>query len=249
MHNLQSIKRKLFTLVFFSLGSGLSVAFGQQENPDLTLPDSLFQAKRYTQSFDLYHEILFGFKKASPGMLLKMAYIKEGLGNYSEALYYLNLFYLKTLDKSVLKKMEELAEKHRLRGYDYSDAEFFLTLYYKYYNLITLVIISLALFMAAVVYYQKFKLKQRPYFAGITLVLVCALLFYLVNFGKEYNQGIVARAGTHLMAGPSAGAEPVEIIDPGHRVKILGYNDVWTRIEWNDKEVFVKRKNLLPVRL
>ena len=86
MYNLQSIRYKLFTLVFFFTGVGLSGALGQQENPDLTLPDSLFQAKRYTQSFDLYHEILFSYKKASPGMLLKMAYIKEGLGNYSEAL-------------------------------------------------------------------------------------------------------------------------------------------------------------------
>lgn len=182
-------------------------------------------------------------------MLLKMAYIKEGLGNYSEALYYLNLFYLKTLDKSVLKKMEELAEKYRLQGYDYSDTEFFLTLYYKYYNLIALAVVSLALLTGAMVYYQKFRLKQRPYFAGILLVLICAALFYLVNFGKEYNLGIVAREGTHLMSGPSAGAEPVEIIDPGHRVRILGHNDVWTRIQWNDQEVFVKRKNLLPVRL
>jgi hypothetical protein len=52
-------------------------------------------------------------------MLLKMAFVKEGLGDYSNALYYLNLYYLKTYDKKVLKKMENLAERyHKLEGYE-----------------------------------------------------------------------------------------------------------------------------------
>ena len=42
-------------------------------------------------------------------MLLKMAYIQEGLNHVGQALYYLNLYYLASKDKSVLGKMEELA--------------------------------------------------------------------------------------------------------------------------------------------
>ena len=43
-------------------------------------------------------------------MLLKMAYIQEGLEQYPEALYYLNLYYNQNPSKKVLAKMETLAE-------------------------------------------------------------------------------------------------------------------------------------------
>ena len=78
-------------------------------------------------------------------MLLKMAFIKEGLGDYTNALYYLNLYYLKTYNKRVLKKMENLAEQNKLSGYNYDDVEFFLNIYHKFQFQIDLLILTLIL--------------------------------------------------------------------------------------------------------
>src|SRR3989337_2464064 len=82
----------------------------------LKTADSLFQAKRYTQSLEHYEEILRQ-KQYSPAMLLKMAYVYEGLNQIGSAMYYLNLYYIATSDKSVLDKMDELATKYDLEGY------------------------------------------------------------------------------------------------------------------------------------
>jgi len=41
-----------------------------------------------------------------------MAYIKEGLGQHGDALYYLNLHYIHTADREVLLKMEQIADEH-----------------------------------------------------------------------------------------------------------------------------------------
>src|SRR5689334_22771820 len=60
--------------------------------------DSLFRARQYSQSFELYKAILEQHYY-SPAILLKMAYIQEGLGHLGRSMYYLNLYYQATDDK------------------------------------------------------------------------------------------------------------------------------------------------------
>ena len=48
-------------------------------------------------------------------------------------MYYLHLFYKKQPSRSVLKKMEELGQTHRLSGYEYNDLQFFKTQFSKHY--------------------------------------------------------------------------------------------------------------------
>ncbi len=57
----------------------------------------------------------------SPAVLMKMAFIQESLGDYSEALYYLNEYFLLTSDEGAVQKMQQLSEQHSLRGYAYTD--------------------------------------------------------------------------------------------------------------------------------
>ena len=58
-------------------------------------------------------------------MLLKIAYIKEGLGDITSAQYYLNEYYLATSNEQALQKMEDLAEANDLKGYQHNDITFF----------------------------------------------------------------------------------------------------------------------------
>jgi len=77
----------LFLIITFS-------AVGQENI--LTRADSLYATKQYTQAFERY-EVLFAGGRYSPAMLLKMAYIQEGLGHLGESLYYINLYYRKVI--------------------------------------------------------------------------------------------------------------------------------------------------------
>lgn len=213
------------------------------------MADSLFNQKKYTQSFDLYSEIYATNDKVSPAMLLKMAFVKEGLGDYANALYYLNLYYLKTYDKKVLKKMETLAEEHKLSGYEYDDAEFFLNIYQKYQLQIDLFVISLVLLIFGILLYQKRKLKQLSPFTAYSYIALLVLLFILNNFAREQQKAIISTDRVYLMKGPSPGADVVDIVSYGHRVNILGHQDVWVEISWDDKSVYVKEFNLKPISL
>ncbi|MEQ9231021.1 MAG: hypothetical protein RIF46_10095, partial [Cyclobacteriaceae bacterium] len=128
--------RKLNILIFsILLGTLAFEASAQQSNVDLG--DSLFQEKKYTEAFELY-QTSFQNGEASPSMFLKMAFIKEGLGDYVHALFYLSKYYSLTTDKTVLVKMSDLANENGLAGYSVGDADFFKTALLRFNNEIQL---------------------------------------------------------------------------------------------------------------
>ncbi len=248
---IKSQNRKLNLLIIFLLWfvSSSYTAFCDVVKDRLIIADSLFAQKKYTQSFDLYDEIYQSYNKVSPAMLLKMAFVKEGLGDYTSALYYLNLYYLKTYDKKVLKKMEGLAEKHKLSGYNYDDVAFFLNIYYQYQQQIDLFIISLVMLFFAFFIYQKRKHKFIPRTYGYYYIAFLLSLLVMNNFGREQKKAIISTDRVYLMDGPSSGSNVVDIVKNGHKVSVLGKKDVWTRIEWGDKKVYIKEFNLKPIEL
>ncbi len=236
------ISFRLFFLVNFVFGSILASA--QTGSSSLKMADSLFAESKFTESFVIYEELLESRKQSSPQMLLKMAFIKEGLKDYSKALYYLNLYYLQTTDKRVLKKMEELARNHDLTGYEYSDWEFFMMLYRKYNNYITYFLSALALLFFGIIFRQKRRHSSRPVATGILLTFVLAIFFFHINFSDKYNKGIIVQADAYLMDAPSSGADLVNIVDKGHRVKVLDKKDVWVEIEWQGDKAFIRENNI-----
>ena len=214
----------------------------------LIVADSLFQAKRYVESFEHYQNIL-GQNQYTPAMLLKMAYIQEGLNHIGQAMYYLNLYFIASNDKSALGKMEQMATKFNLQGYEATDADQFLSFYHDYFFQITLFLIALSILIMGMIFYTKVKLNRKPIASGIFLLVMLIVFFVHTNYGGRITEAIVSQQNTYVMKGPSAGAPVVEIIDEGHRVEILGKNDVWLKILWNDEIVYVKDGVLLPVRL
>ena len=49
---------------------------------------------------------------------------------------------------------------------------------------------------------------------------------------------------TLLRSGPSAGAEPIEVVTKGHKVKVVSQSEIWTKVLWNGNEVFVRSNRL-----
>jgi hypothetical protein len=229
-------------LILFSFS-----ASAQSLHYHVSKADSLFQQKRYTQSLELYQSI-FAQQQYTPAMLLKMAYIEEGLDHIAPAVYYLNLFYVATKDERTLIKIKELAGKHGLEGYDFTDREQAFNAYYEYHQPITLALTALVVFLLSLMIYQKSK-KAKPVelWVGFLIILVC--LFIHTNLPVINATAIIAKPNTYVMSGPSAGASVIRIIKEGNRVRVTGEVDVWVRVKLNDKDAYIKRDHLLPVSL
>ena len=208
--------------------------------------DSLFRAKQYTQSLELY-QAAFNEQKYSPAMLLKMAYIQEGLGKIGPTLYYLKLYNLASNDEQALNKMEELAAKFKLSGYAEKDADRFQRWINKNRMLIQAAVAGI-LSIAAFSFFVQRKQHQKPWASAVAILLFSALIFYLNNFYSS-NPVIVGNDHAYLMEGPSAGAPVVVLLAEGNLLESTGQEDVWLKVKWMNKIVYVKKNSVMTVAL
>jgi hypothetical protein len=212
----------------------------------LKTADSLFKTKQYTQSFDLYHS-LFQQKKYSPAMLLKMAYIQEGLGHISQSLYYMNLYYQTTHDEEVLTKIEEVANHYGLDGYTTTPTAKLLAFLEEHFERIAAGLISIIILLFGLAIFQR--RRSKSIFAPVFFEVIFALLLIAhVNFAATPQKGIITQAPAYLMSGPSSGSSVTAIISEGNQLDLLGKEDVWLKMLWGEKEVYVKASAVLPVR-
>ncbi len=211
--------------------------------------DSLFAEQKYTESFEIYSRLLEKEKQVSPSMLLKMAYIKEGLGGYTDALYYLNLYYLQTADKRALEQMEVLAAKNDVTGYSSNDFEFIQTIFYKYYFQLIIFLVVFSIMMLTLSYHFKKRNEASPISPAVVMLLTLGLLFFILNYGKDYNKSIVISSNTYLMSGPSAAAEVLGTLKKGNRLRITGHEDIWTEVSYDNKKGYIKNNKLRPILL
>lgn len=201
--------------------------------------DSLFAAQKYTEAFDVYDEI-FENGDASPSMLLKMAFIKEGLEEYVEALYFLNLYYIQSGNKKALVKMQEIATANHLEGYQYTDQDFMINILNKNRLYIETGMIILIVFLL-IYAIRKFQKKQSASLPLFFQILLMALLFVFSNEFFTSEKAIVMADHTLLRSAPSAAAETLDSINKGHKVRVLDQSEIWVKIEWNDQPAYLRK--------
>lgn len=244
---MQSRVLKIVNLSWFLFLFPLALC-AQSNNPLLVRADSLFQQKRYIQSLELYQR-LFEDHRYTPAMLLRMAYVEEGLNNVSRSAYYLNLYYLATQDEDALTKLEELARKNRLEGYASNQMDGIRSFYLAHYDTLTYILLGLALLTFAITLTQRLAFKNKPVGEFIVLCIVAALFAAHFSQQSRWAQAIIAKNNTYILNGPSAGASVLSIVRDGHRVEVLGTHDIWTKIRIGDSEGYVRSTSLLPVKL
>ncbi|MCH7514638.1 MAG: hypothetical protein IH947_11960 [Bacteroidetes bacterium] len=247
MQNLQSRIFKIIILLFVNLYPVQNYAGAIDYSRIQARADSLFAVQKYLRSYELYDSIHTVGKLSSPAMLMKMAFIKEGLGDYAMALYHLNEYYIRTSDEMALEKMESLAKAYDLVGYNYSDKEYFISVYHEYYNYLLIVLITLAVIFLAGIIYGKFKQRRKQAGNFVLLAIVSGLLLLLINLGMGFQEGIITHPNTYIMSQPASSAEVLDIVGKGHKIIIDNENDVWLKTIWNDQEAFIKKKNVMQV--
>ena len=209
--------------------------------------DSLFNSGKYTESYKEYETLLEIYNQYTPQMLLKMAFIKEGLGDYTNTLYYLNLYFIQKADRDVIEKISTLATKHNLNGYKMSDNEYFSALFRQYYFFIYggfLAISILLLFMMV----NKNRKKKEAIAPGMLLLTLTAIFFFAGNIFLNQNKAIIAQNNALMMNAPSAGATLIKKLESGHRVEILDKEDIWYKVSLNNREGYIRDSQLLLIK-
>ena len=241
--------RKKIAIYFLILSflSVLSVYAQKNAITDFEKAEKLFQDKKYTDAYLIYSAIFNKSEQYSPQMLLKMAYIQEGLEQYPEALYYLNLYYNQNPSKKVLSKMEKLADTQKYEGYKIDDSRYFASLYKQYQDYITAILFVIFGAILGLMYRRKIQNRHFLY-PAVLLIAILGIGFYQYNFATQEEQIIIKDDNVYLMNSPSAGSEVQSTIDKGHRLEVIDKQDIWYKIKWNDKITYIRDYHLLRVR-
>lgn len=235
-----SLKKTLILFFFFVI----HYCIGQGSEELLTKADNFFEKKKYTDALKIYEQIFEEKKIASDALLHKLAFIHEGLNNYTEALYYLTLYNEYNPSNKTLKHIEDIAHEHRLKGYTHSDKDFIIV-FYKHYGLYILISISLiCLYLITIIILKRNQKHKVPKFTFPSIILICFLVFFSFNFTYTNTKAIIIKNQTIIMDSPSAGGKIIDIVSKGHRVELKDKVDIWYKIIWEEEVAYIRENNL-----
>jgi tetratricopeptide (TPR) repeat protein len=245
MQNNKIKKTCFFSLLLAILSHQL---YSQDLKAHITLADSLFAQQHFTGALHIYEQIFAQSKQSSQSMLLKMAYIEEGEANYTKALYYLSLYYMQRPNLQVVNKMKDLAALYNLQGYEFKDVDFFMILYQRYYSYFAIVLLSICFIWLVSLIARKMRKEYLPARHLVGCILFMIIIFMFLNIKKTSQMAIIAEDNVYLMNAPSAGATLVSIMEKGHRLEIMGSQDVWIQVLWNGQSAFIRKQNVLVIQ-
>jgi hypothetical protein len=239
----QMFLKKLFVFLFILFSCVLKNTYGQGNNLKLGVADKDFEQKKYAEAYQNYEDILNAQHQYSESMLLKMAFIKEKENDIAATLYYLHLYYSKTTNEKVLQKIVDIAEANKYKGHKPSDIQFLFFLFEQYLVFILPVLLGLVFGLGAILFVRS-RQGLDILFPTILLSLIALFFLYLYDFGKPSPAAIVKNAKAIAMDSPSAGALQIDILEKGMYVQVLDKKDIWYKIAYGDKTVFVRESNL-----
>jgi hypothetical protein len=176
-----------------------------------------------------------------PNELLRYAYLREQKENFAQALFYLNMYALVTHDTETIAVIEQLAARYRLQGYERNDFEWILMKYKQYFPYLLWAVLGIwgsILLVWLGTWWRGGKVLTR--YKAIWLVTLVGMLL-LLNFYEQNKLAIIAKEETYLMDAPSAGGRLIKMVGQGHRVSILGEEDIWYKIRWQGKNAYIRK--------
>lgn len=235
---------KKVLLFFLFLSAAIEATQAQKVTPRLRQADSLFAAGQVEQAYPLYRHVREREGLQSGRQLLRMAYVQEGLGHYPAALYYLSLAQAWQPRHSTWRKMAALAQEHRLTGYPTTWRQTLSITVQRYYYRLLQLLLGLAVVGGTLLLLRR-RTADRAWWLAYGLYLGGVVLF--LNLLAPARIGLVARPRAPLMAGPSAGATWLTTAAAGDRFEVRGQQDIWYRVQWQGRDAYIRRPDLLLV--
>lgn len=227
-------------MVFFMLF--MQIADCHANISTLQNADSLFNSKKYKEALVLYEELLSD-EVYSPAMLLKMAFIAEGLGNYPQASLYLSKYYEYNPNPRLISKIKELTNQSNLVGYNISDGDrFFKMLVDLKQEITAFLAVMMVMF---IIFIFLFPRKKSGFYVPAFIFMI--LTFASNNFLELPETAIITGSPALIMDQPTAGGNLVRRVEPGHRVVIRSSNDIWYEISWAEKRAYIKKDNVSKI--
>jgi tetratricopeptide (TPR) repeat protein len=231
----------LITLPFCALGSEKKASLFS--SPAITSApaqvqraDSLFEQGHYEAALPLYRAQVWQQQHVSARLLVRLAYAEHQQAHYAAELLYLNMALARQPRLSTWRQLAALAQRQRLVGYPTTWQQEARVQLLRYYYPVLQGLLSIATLVAVGLLLRRRTGRGTWLAYGLYLLATGAYLYWL----RPSPAGIVARSGVALMAGPGAGAAWLSTAAPGDRLPVLGRQDIWLRVRWQERVAYVR---------
>ncbi|MCU0338810.1 MAG: hypothetical protein MUE30_02915 [Spirosomaceae bacterium] len=239
------MKRYIFILLLLGLN-----LMAQSKGTDLKYADSLFKHGRQNEASLIYEKYIAQApnKDLVPlPIYYKVAYMSEKRNDYAKALYYLSLIYNRQPKQVVMNKINEIASANALQGFEVDDFSFVFLFFRNYSIYLTLFLLSAGIY-TCVVLWQKYR-QNEPIRNRHKWVLVAYLmaLLLLLNLPSSYQIAIVNKSPVYMREMPSSAAPVKWTITKGNKLVIIGEEDEWWQIWWEQKTLYVRKLDVWKI--
>jgi tetratricopeptide (TPR) repeat protein len=201
------------------------------------LADSLFDQGQYAAVLPLYRAQIWQQRQLSARILLRLAYAEHQEGHYAAEMLYLNMALARQPRLSTWRQLVALAQRQRLVGYPATWQQDVRVQVQRYYYPVLQGLLSISVLLAVGLLLRRGRTGRNGWMGyGFYLLVVGAYLWLL----QPVPTGVIARPGTALMAGPGAGATWLSTAAPGDRLLVLGRQDIWLRVRWQERVAYVR---------
>jgi hypothetical protein len=214
-----------------------SVSITQPPFTSVQQADSLFEQGQFGAVLPLYRAQIWRQRQVSARLLLRLAYAEHQQAHYAAELLYLNMALARQPRLSTWRQLTSLAQRLRLVGYPTTWQQEVRVQVQRYYYPVLQGLLSGAVLLAVGLLLRRGRTSRGAWLAyGFYLLGSGAYLYWL----QPVPTGIVARSGVALMAGPGAGAVWLSTAAPGDRLPVLGRQDIWLRVRWQERTAYVR---------
>lgn len=245
---MQAISQKIIMFLVVSLLPAGQAVVGQRPVVSSRQADSLFAQRAYIKAIASYSRIETNERDIHPDQFLKMAYALERTGRDLDALRYLNRYYERHPSEAILRKMTTLAEKHGWQGFEYNDLNLLVLLYKQYGPYLIGFMLGLGSYVFWVLAVKKTRHQYILPRHKVVFVVYLLGISVLINLPDGYAVAIVQAPRAILREDPSAGAPIADAVGRGNRLSVLGNNDIWLRVVWNNRLTYIRRKDVWLIK-
>jgi hypothetical protein len=207
--------------------------------------DSLFEQGQFGAVLPLYRAQIWQKKQVSARLLLRLAYAEHQQAHYAAELLYLNMAQARQPRLSTWRQLVSLAQRQRLVGYPSTWQQEVRVQVQRYYYPVLQGLLSGAVLLAVGLLLRRGRTGRGGWVAyGVYLLGTGAYLYWL----QPVPTGIVARPGVALMAGPGAGSAWLSTAAPGDRLPVLGHQDIWLRVRWQERVAYVRADDTFVIQ-
>lgn len=235
------LKKIIFFLIFNI--SFIQLSKSQSDVREFKIADSLYKNENFNASELIYEKNLLNINPSTIHFL-KLASIKEKKGDFLKSMYFLNKAYELSPSEKILAKLDEMATFHELKGYELNDFNFLLLFYKQYSGFLIAILLLLGIYIYVILFIKKYKNDYTPLSQKVFLSVYLIGIGLLLNLPDMYHQGIINRDNVLLRSAPSSAAPIIDRIGKGNRLNVLGGNDIWKRVLWDEKLLYLKESDI-----